>query len=70
MAGKYYQCKFWVSLCNPCDITYNKIAMWETKTALYLNTIADPSGLAVITANPQVFNYGNPVIIDTQKLGK
>ncbi len=40
--------------------------MWLTRTAQYSDTIADPLGLAIIPANPQIYNYGNPVIKDTQ----
>ncbi len=64
--GKCYHCTFWVSLGNPCGFATNNISLWLSKTAKYVDTIADPFGLSVIPASPQVYSYGNPVIKDTQ----
>ena len=36
-----------------------------TNTAEYSDTIANPYGIGLITANPQVLNWSNPVIKDT-----
>ena len=51
---------------DSCGIATNNIDMWVTETAHYTDTIADPLGLTIIPANPSVYNYGNPVIKDTQ----
>ncbi len=63
-AGKKYNCGFYVALSNGCKYATNNIAMYITKTATTIDTVATPSW--VITGNPQVYNYGNPVIKDTQ----
>lgn len=60
-----YYCEFWINLPNPNNKASNNIAMWLTKTAIYSDTIANPFGLAIIPANPQIMNYGNPIITDT-----
>lgn len=62
--GKCYHCTFWVSLSNSCSYATNNIALWFSKTKQYVDTFVSP--YALLSANPQVFNYGNPVIKDTQ----
>jgi len=65
LANKCYYGEFWISLHNPCKLACNNIAMLLTDTAVSVDTNNYPSGIGLIPANPQIFNYGNPVITDT-----
>ena len=63
-AGKKYNCGFYVALSNGCKYATNNIGMLITKTATTIDTVATPSW--VIAGSPQIYNYGNPIIKDTQ----
>ncbi|HMZ47134.1 MAG TPA: hypothetical protein PLU36_10045, partial [Chitinophagaceae bacterium] len=64
--GGCYYAEFWVSLLNYSRIATNNIAMLVTDTAILVDASYDAQfGIGLIPANPQIFNYGNPVITDT-----
>ena len=63
-AGKRYYAEHYINLADGCIYGCNNIGMLFTKTAKYVDTVNFPYG--VLAANPQILNYGNPVIIDTQ----
>ncbi|MBX2932497.1 MAG: hypothetical protein KF781_11190 [Chitinophagaceae bacterium] len=65
--NKCYYGEFWVSLANASRIAVNNIAMLLTDTAIWSAFPSNSSNLGydLIPANPQIFNYGNPVIKDT-----
>ena len=65
--GGCYYGEFWVSLVNYSRIAINNIAMLLTDTAIWsAGSSNSPNfGYDLIPANPQIFNYGNPVITDT-----
>ncbi|GMV77992.1 MAG: hypothetical protein AMXMBFR79_11250 [Chitinophagaceae bacterium] len=67
MPNKCYYAEFWVSLGNNSRIACNNIAMLLTDTAIWSPFPSNSSnfGYDLIPANPQIFNYGNPVITDT-----
>ena len=64
ITGKKYYCGFYVALSNGCKYATDNLAMLITKTAKTIDTVITPSW--VIAGNPQVYNYHNPVIKDTQ----
>ena len=64
-AGTCYYCEFWVSLPNLSKRACNNIALLLTNSALYVDTIIHPLGISPILANPQIFNFGNPIMTDT-----
>ncbi len=61
--GKYYYAEHYVNSPNSQKLACNNVAMLFTDTPVY----SDPNRLTfnVIPANPQIVNYGNPVIADT-----
>jgi len=59
--GRNYYCEYFVSLSNPFRIGCNNQSMLFTKTAVYVDTVNSE----FLPANPQISNYGNPIIIDT-----
>ncbi|MFY7963315.1 MAG: T9SS type A sorting domain-containing protein, partial [Chitinophagaceae bacterium] len=61
---KYYYAEYFVNVGQGSQYGCNNIAMLFTKTAVYVDTAHFPYG--VLPANPQIVNYGNPVICDTQ----
>jgi hypothetical protein len=62
---KYYYGEFWVSLGNQSRYATNNIGMLLTDTAIKVNSVDYPLGIGLIPANPQVYNYSNPIIKDT-----
>ena len=67
-AGKRYFCGFYVALSDGANYGTNNAAMCITKTALNVDTATTPNW--VINQNPQIYNYGNPIIKDTQNWTK
>ncbi len=63
-AGRYYHAGYYINLANGVRYASNNAGMLFTKEAVYVDTIAQPFG--VLAANPQIVNYGNPIIKDTQ----
>jgi hypothetical protein len=65
--NKCYYGEFWVSLNNTSRRACNNIAMLLTDTAIRSagSSSSGNNGYDLIPANPQVFNYGNPIIKDT-----
>ena len=61
--GHCYYAEHVVNVPNPLKYACNNIGMLFTDTAVYADT-AVTNG-PVIPANPQIINYGNPIIIDT-----
>ncbi len=62
-AGSCYYAEYYVSLVNSAKLACNNLAVLFTNNAVYVDTLVHPYG--VLPANPQVVNYGNPVITDT-----
>jgi hypothetical protein len=62
-ANRCYYVEFWVNLPNPMRFACNNLGGLLTKTAVYVDTFNTPFG--VLPANPQIVNYGNPIISDT-----
>ncbi len=62
-AGHCYYAEHYVNIPNPIRYACNNIGMLFTNKAVYVDTNATYFG--VLPANPQILNYGNPVIIDT-----
>ena len=67
ISNKCYYGEFWVSLNNVSRVAVNNIAMLLTDTAIWSAGSSNSSnfGYDLIPANPQIFNYGNPIITDT-----
>jgi hypothetical protein len=65
--NKCYYGEFWTSLGNLSKYSTNNIAMLLTDTAIWSAFPSNSSnfGYDLIPANPQIFNYGNPIITDT-----
>ncbi len=63
-AGKKYYCGFYVVLTDSSRYATNNIAMSITKNMQVQDTSGGQNGN--LTASASVFNYGNPVIKDTQ----
>lgn len=63
--NKSYYAEFWASLGNKHRYAVNNIAMLLTDTAVKVNSNIYPIGIGLIPANPQVYNYSNPIIKDT-----
>ncbi len=61
--GSYYSCEYYVNRTEGTQYGCNNIAMLITKTAVKVDIANFPYG--VLPANPQIVNYGNPVISDT-----
>lgn len=68
MQGKSYYAEFFVSLGDISTYSSNNISLLFSKTSKYVDTLVDPRG--VIVENPQIINYGNPIIKDTQNWTK
>ena len=61
--GHHYYAEHFVNVPNPMGYSCNNVGMLFTDSAVNVDTVATPFG--VLKANPQVVNYGNPVIWDT-----
>ena len=61
--SKSYYVEFYVSRMHATQYASNGVSLLFTKNALFVDSITDPLG--VIQANPQIINYGNPIITDT-----
>ncbi len=63
IANKKYYAAYYVNIPNPLKLACNNVAMLFTDTAIYsdLNRLT----FNPIIANPQIVNYGNPIIVDT-----
>jgi Secretion system C-terminal sorting domain len=61
--NKKYYCEYYVSQANTTKFASNNIAMLLTNKAVYPDTVNYLLG--VLPANPQIINYGNPIIEDT-----
>ncbi|MCX6210513.1 MAG: hypothetical protein NTZ59_13695, partial [Bacteroidetes bacterium] len=61
--NKYYYAEHFVNIPNGLRFSCNNVGMLFTKTAVYVDTVAEKYG--VLLANPQVVNYGNPALGDT-----
>lgn len=61
--GHCYYFEFFVSLGNEGKYGCNNIGLLLTNSAVYVDTISHPNG--VLPANPQIINYGNPIVTDT-----
>ncbi len=59
--GKCYYAECYVSLSNPFRLGCNNQSILFTKTAVYVDTL----NTQLLPANPQITNYGNPIITDT-----
>ncbi len=62
--GRCYYAECFVNLADSQRYASNNQSMLFTNAAIYADTAA---GIAVIPANPQITNYNNPVIKDTQQ---
>jgi len=60
---EYYYVEFYSNLGNTQKYACNNIGLLLTNNPIYVDTIAHPLG--VLPANPQILNYGNPIITDT-----
>jgi hypothetical protein len=60
--GKCYYAEYFVSLVNSVNNACNNQAMLFTNTPVYVDTA---NGKLLLPSNPQVTNYGNPIIQDT-----
>ena len=60
--GKCYYAEYFVNLSNPLIYACNNQAMLFTPQPVYVDTLAN---LGILPANPQVVNFGNPIISDT-----
>ncbi len=58
-----YYIEFFANLGNTQKYACNNVGLLLTNNAVYVDTLAHPLG--VLPANPQILNYGNPVITDT-----
>ena len=66
MPNKCYYGEFWVSLTNQDKWATNNLGVLLTDTAIWVDSsYGSQFGYGLIPANPQIFNYGNPVITDT-----
>lgn len=65
LMSKYYYGEFWISRSNNFRYAINNISMLLTDTAIRVNSIVYSIGIGLIPANPQVYNYSNPIIKDT-----
>ncbi len=61
--GHYYYAEHFVNVPNPMKYACNNIGMLFANIAIYADT--NISYAPVIPANPQIINYGNPIISDT-----
>jgi hypothetical protein len=61
--NKKYYAEHYINMRDALALACNNIGMLFTNTTLYVDTINYPYG--VLPANPQIINYGNPVITDT-----
>jgi hypothetical protein len=63
-AGKCYYAGYYINLTDNSKNATNNAGLLFTKTIVYVDTVATPFG--VYPANPQIVNYGNPVVKDNQ----
>ena len=61
--NKFYYVEFFAVSTNTAAARCNNIAALFTNTAVYVDTVHYPYG--VLNGNPQIVNYGNPIISDT-----
>ena len=61
--GSKYFVEFYANAADLLGYSSNNISMLFTKKAIYPDTLTDPEG--VIVGNAQIYNYGNPIIMDT-----
>ncbi|MCX6209915.1 MAG: hypothetical protein NTZ59_10600, partial [Bacteroidetes bacterium] len=61
--NRYYYAEHFVNIPNGLRLSCNNVGMLFTKTAVYVDTVAEKYG--VLPANPQIVNYGNPTLGDT-----
>ena len=62
-AGHFYYAEHFVNVPNPMKYACNNIGMFFTNKAVYVDT--NTTAYGVLPANPQIINYGNPIITDT-----
>ncbi len=60
--SRLYYALYYINLCNIMRLGCNNIGMLFTDSVRYADT---SNGKCVMLANPQVVNYGNPIITDT-----
>lgn len=63
-SGKCYYGEIWINLPNFCNLAINNMGMFLTDTSIRVGPV-EVFGIGLIPGNPQVINYGNPVINDT-----
>jgi Secretion system C-terminal sorting domain len=61
--SKNYYVEFFIVFQNGKKLKCNNISALLSKSAVRVDTVATPYG--VLNANPQITNYGNPIITDT-----
>jgi len=59
----FYYVKYFTNLPNTIAMACNNNGLLLTKKAFYVDTLSNP--YAIYPANPQIVNYGNPIITDT-----
>ncbi len=59
--GRKYYAEYDVNLSNASKYGCNNIGMLFTKNAVYADTVNQN----LLLANPQILNYGNPIVTDT-----
>ncbi len=59
--NKRYYAEYYVSLVNTVNWGCNNIAMLFTNNMMYADTI----NKSLLLANPQIVDYGNPIVTDT-----
>ncbi|MFY7964305.1 MAG: T9SS type A sorting domain-containing protein [Chitinophagaceae bacterium] len=60
--GQYYYAEYFVSLCNPLRRGCNNQSLLFSKNAVFVDTA---NSIKILPANPQITNYGNPIVTDT-----
>jgi len=63
-AGKYYIAGYYINLANTVKYATNNAGVLFTNNSIYVDTISTPFGF--LNASPQIINFGNPIIKDTQ----
>jgi hypothetical protein len=62
--GYCYYVEFFINCGNTSKYATNNLGLLITNNPIYVDTFHHPYG--VLPANPQILNYGNPIIKDTQ----
>ena len=61
--NRLYYGEYYVNMPNTIKLACNNVGMFFSQTAVYVDTNTHPYGVLIV--NPQILNYGNPIIGDT-----